>query len=128
MSQRHSITWFKRDERSQWQWQGFKPELDTDDKIVAWFEQMQQEYADGPEVFVVDLENFDGPVHEGDGLPPELELELLRGWLDEVVDIDKITVEEEFPEYCKRKLSESEEESTVVDVSSDGSTVVKVIE
>lgn len=119
MSQRHNVTWFKRDERGQWQWQGFRPELDTDDKIVAWFEQMQLEYAEGPEVFVVDLENFDGPVHEGDGLPPELELELLRGWLDEVVDIDKITVEEEFPEYCKRKLAESEKDDPGVDTSEE---------
>lgn len=110
MSQKHCITWFKRDERGQWQWQGFKPELDTDDAIVKWFDGLVEEYdqENAPEIFVVDLEHLEA-LDGGGGTEAALELELLRGWLDEVVQINKITVEEEFSEYCARKASASAE-------------------
>jgi GTP-dependent phosphoenolpyruvate carboxykinase len=106
MSQKHAITWFKRDETGKWQWMGFEQQLQTDDDIVSWFDKLIAEHGgeDAPEIFVVDLEHLD----ELNGVAADgaaEELGLLRDWLDEVVQIDKITVEEEFSEYRARKGS-----------------------
>lgn len=120
MSQAHAITWFMRDEKGKWQWQGFKPELDHDDKIVKWFDSMVEKYdrENAPEIFIVDLEHLEGLGGDGDA-EAGLELTLLQGWLDEVVQIDKITVEEDFNEYRKRKLAEAEEDDPGVDTSEE---------
>jgi hypothetical protein len=113
MSQRHKITWFKRDHGDKWQWQGFEEALQTDDDVTNWFDGLIKQYGDdapeSPEIFVLDLEHLDelsGAYEPGEA---EIELQLLRGWLEEVVDIDSITVEEEFDEYRARKISEAQE-------------------
>lgn len=113
MSQRHLITWFKRDDRGQWQWQGFERSLQKDDDVTKWFDRLVEQYGEdapeSPEIFVIDLEHLEELNAAYEPGEAEIELQLLRGWLDEVVNIDKITVEEEFSEYRTRKLSEAQE-------------------
>lgn len=109
---KHKVTWFKRDERGQWQWQGFRDELDTEDKVQGWVDEMRQQELDAEtegapwqEVFIIDLENANEILA---GLMADSqELGLLQGWLEDVVQIDKITVETEFNEYCEQQSNAS---------------------
>lgn len=108
---KHKVTWFQRDERGHWQWQGFRDELDTEEKVQAWVDEKQaeegraeQEGAQWQEVFIIDLENANEILC---GLMADSqELGLLQGWLEEVVQIDKITVETEFDEWCEKNAEE----------------------
>ena len=112
---KHKVTWFKRDERGQWQWQGFRDELDTEEKVQAWVDEKQAEEGRAEqvgepwdEVFIIDLENANEILA---GLMADShELGLLQGWLEDVVQIDKITVETEFNEYCEQQANARAEE------------------
>lgn len=125
---KHKVTWFQRDERGHWQWQGFRDELDTEDKVQGWVDEMRRqeleaetEGAPWQEVFIIDLENANEILA---GLMADSqELGLLQGWLEDVVQIDKITVETEFNEYCEQQANasagEDEEDDPGVDTSEE---------
>jgi GTP-dependent phosphoenolpyruvate carboxykinase len=112
--EKHKVTWFQRDERGNWQWQGFRDDLDTDEKMQAWVDEMQAKEgaavaAEEPwqEVFIIDLENANQILVNL--MSDSQELEDLKEWLDKVVRIDKITVEQDFNEFCEAKYGEDED-------------------
>lgn len=111
----HKITWFQRDEAGRWQWQGFKDELQTQDQIDAWFNEMQEKNlateAQGgtpPESFILDLDTAADML--GEMADAMQELEDLKQWLNEVVQIEKITVETEFDEWRAAKYNGEDDE------------------
>lgn len=111
----HKITWFQRDEAGRWQWQGFRDELQTQDEIDAWFNEIQEANlkieADGGQVreaFVLDLDTAADMV--GEMAEAAQELEDLKEWLNDVVQIEKITVEIEFDEWREAKYADKEDE------------------
>ena len=113
--EQHKVTWFERDDSGRWQWMGFEDQLDTEPKIGDWLDAKQQEALEHEEQtgtvkesFVLDLETAAEMLAELSEIAQQHEL--LKEWLNDVVCIEKITVEEEFDEFCKRKLGETDED------------------
>lgn len=116
------VTYFTKEPNGDWGWQGFRDEIQSDSQVEKLFKTLSEraERDEGFAAFVIDLNNpgdeedeelpggFDS--NEEAELSASVELQLLQAWLDEVVQIDKITVEEEYNEYRKRKLAEAETE------------------
>lgn len=113
--ERHKITWFRRDDAGIWQWQGFRDDLSTQEQINAWVEKQSEEAetieAEGGtpnEIFILDLEGANQMLAEL--MLAAQELDDLKEWLDDVVQIEKITVETEFAEWREQKYSDEEDE------------------